>query len=270
MNLRIQKSTILSRALHKAAVIGFSAAMALSTLAISARADDLVINGSFEVTNSCNTSLGADSCVGSNGQLGYNIIATGWTTTGYNFIFASGTADNGGANGQYGALQLWGPNDGSSNGLPASSPDGGNFVGADGAYDVGAIQQTINGLTAGNSYTVGFWWAGAQQYNYTGINTEQFQVSLGSQTQSTAVLTNASQGFTGWQYQTFTFIADNTSDVLSFLAVGTPSGQPPFSLLDGVTLYASVPEPSSWILVLSVLGLAGGLRCFRSKKLAKS
>lgn len=161
---------------------------------------------------------------------------------------------------------LWGPNDGSDNGLPASSPDGGNFVGADGAYDVGAITQTINGLTAGDTYTVGFWWAGAQQSGFTGSNTEQWQVSLGSQTQSTSVVDNVSHGFTGWTYQTFTYTASSASEVLSFLAVGTPSGEPPFSLLDGVTLYASAPEPSSWILVLGAMGAAGGLRRLRPQR----
>jgi hypothetical protein len=111
----------------------------------SAKAD-LVANGGFESTTN-----GA-------GQLGFNTNAADWTVAagGYDFIFASGAADTTGAIGQYGALYLWGPNNGSANGMPASSPVGGNYVAADGAYDVGAISQTINGLTAGQHQTFNF------------------------------------------------------------------------------------------------------------------
>ncbi|HEY3847558.1 MAG TPA: hypothetical protein VGL95_10630 [Acetobacteraceae bacterium] len=149
-----------------------------------AQAVDLITNGGFE------------SLTNGPGQLGYTTNAAGWTTSGYNFVFASGTADTTGSTGSYGALILWGPADGSNNGLPASSPAGGNFVGADGAFEVGAITQVISGLTVGHQYAVSFWWAGAQQDGFTGTNTEQWDVSLGSETQDTAVLTNTSHGFT--------------------------------------------------------------------------
>jgi hypothetical protein len=238
--------------------LGFFVALAFALSALSAQAQDLVTNGSFEITSN------------GNGQLGYNTTATGWTTNGYNFIFAPGTADTTGAAGSDGTVRLWGPGDGSSNGLPATSPDGGNYVAADGAYEVGAIQQTINGLTPGDSYTVGFWWAGAQQDGFNGATTEQWQVSLGSQTQSTAIVNNPSHGFTGWTYQTFTYTAASSSEVLSFLAAGTPDGVPPFAVLDGVSLYASAPEPSSWMMVIGAVGLVGGVRRLRSKgKLAR-
>jgi hypothetical protein len=247
--------------LRKAALASF-AAIALSTLAVSARAD-LVINGGFESTTN------------GGGQMNGTITsATGWTNSGYNFIFTPGSADTTGVSSQYGAddLLLWGPNDGSANGLPATSPDGGNYVGADGAFMAGPLSQTINGLTAGDSYTVGFWWAGAQQHGFDGATTEQFQVSFGGQTQDTAVVDNASHGFTGWQYQTFKFTADGTSDVLSFLAVGTPisPSEPPFALLDGVSVNASTPEPGSILLGLSVLAGMGGMGFFRSKNRVKS
>ncbi len=252
MNFGTKKIATSVCALNKAAVAGLSA-MLLLTFAISAQAANLVTNGSFESTTN------------GNGQMGFNTDATDWTTTGYNFIFAPGTADTTGATGQFGNLQLWGPGNGSNNGLPATSPDGGNFVAADGAFDVGAITQTINGLTAGNTYTVGFWWAGAQQSGFDGDTTEQWQVSLGSQTQSTAVVNNVSHGFTGWMFQTFNFTADSSSDVLSFLAVGTPDGVPPFVLLDGVSLNAntSTPEPGTCLLVMG--GLLGGIGTLRSR-----
>jgi hypothetical protein len=280
MDFRSKKLTILRRSVRKASVIGFSA-VALSTFAISAQATTSFSNGSLEST----TAGGHGGIVDGGGQVSYNINVTDWTTTGYNFLFASGTADNEtGTNGSDGAIQLWGPGNGSSNGLPASSPDGGNYVAADGAYEVAPISQQISGLTPGADYTVGFDWAGAQQLNFTGATTEQWTVNLGDtdtfvanggdtggsftggQTQSTAVLDNLNHGFTGWVNQTFTFQADATSEWLSFLAVGTPTGEPPFVLLDGVSFDGTVPEPGTWILTLGALGLACGLGVVRSKK----
>ena len=132
----------------------------------------------------------------------------------------------------------------------------GNFIAADGAYQTGPISQTVNGLTTGKSYTVSFYFAGAQQYGFTGATTEQWLVSLGSQQLATAVLSDTSHGFTGWQYTSLTFTATATSEVLSFLAVGTPSGVPPFTLLDGVSMVAA-PEPgSAAMLVTGVLAIA--------------
>ncbi len=182
--------------------------------------------------------------------------AIGWTSgtpdsPGYNFLFSSGSADTSGSAG----LKLWGPNSGSNNGLPASSPDGGNFValGGDPNLVLQPIEQTITGLVSGDSYLVSFYWAGAQQAGAIGATTDQVQVGFGTETQSTAVVANASKGFTGWMAQSFTFTADSTSDVLSFFAVSTPAGLPPFVLLDGVSVTA-IPEPSS--LVILALGLA--------------
>jgi hypothetical protein len=198
--------------------------------ASSANADFLT-NGSFESTTN------------GPGKMGSTTNATGWITNGYNFIFASGGGDTNST------LQLWGPANGSNNGLTASSPDGGNYIGADGAYQVGAITQSITGLTVGQQYSVGFYYAGAQQDGFSGATTEQWLVSLGnSAQQATSILHDTNHGFTGWNHATFTFTADSTSDVLSFLASGTPDGEPPFSLLDGVT-FTAVPEPTSIVLM---------------------
>jgi hypothetical protein len=74
-------------------------------------------------------------------------------------------------------------------------------------------------------------------------------------------------GVLPWTKQTLTFTADSTSNVLSFLAVGTPNGAPPFSLLSSVSVTpASVPEP------FTIIGtIVGGTAAFRlRKKLAKS
>jgi Protein of unknown function (DUF642)/PEP-CTERM motif len=204
---------------------------------------DLVINGSFE-----STTAGI-------GQLGYNTDVTGWTSPApngsYNYVFSSPTDA---PTGQYGSLSLWN-NSTAGNGMTAS-PDGGNFVGMDGAFDVGPLSQTINGLTAGQAYSVSFYWAGAQQSGFNGPTSDNVTVSLGSQSFTTQTVSLPSHGFSGWVQQTFTFTADSTSDVLSFLAYGTPNGVPPFALLDGVSMVAvASPEPST--LLHAGLGMFG-------------
>jgi len=243
--------------LRKTVAVAASAA-ALLLLAAPAHASSLVMNGSFESTTN-----GA-------GQLGYNTNATGWTTTGYNFLYTPGTADtNSAAVGQYGINPLWGPGNGSNNGLPASSPDGGNFIAGDGDYDTGPISQTINGLTVGDTYNVSFYWAASQQYGYYGATQQYWAVSLGAQTIDTPTYDLSSQGFSGWMYQTDTFTATSSSEVLSFLAYGNVP-VPPFALLDGVTMNDSsspVPEPGT--LPLLFTGLMSGLGILRSKKWLK-
>jgi hypothetical protein len=222
----------------------------------------LVQNGGFETTTAGanpDTTLGA-------GQLGYNINATGWTTTAspttgpysYNFLFTSGSADTAGADGEFGVLTLYGPNNGTANGLPASSPVGGNYVGLDSdvQYDA-ALSQTITGLTVGQGYNLSFYWAGAQQTTYGGITTDTLAVTLGSQTQTTPTLTVANHGFDPWTEVTFNYTATSTAEVLSFLATGTPlmPNEPPFVLLDGVDLELDsppMPDTASTALLLNL------------------
>ena len=209
---------------------------------------NLVVNGDFEQT-SMTDSTGKFTPEHMNGS---NV--TGWTTSGYNFVFGANTATSVGSNGIYGQLYLYDGSAVTGGAVLGRSPTGGNFVGADGAFEVDAISQTLNGLTRGSNYAVSFNWAGAQQSGYNSPTTEQWQVSLGNETLSTAIASNLDHGFTGWMHQTLVFQATGASEVLAFLSNGTPTGEPPFALLDGVSA-TDVPEPAS----LAVLALGAGL-----------
>ena len=54
-----------------------------------------------------------------------------------------------------------------------------------------------------------------------------------------------------WTSQTLTLTADNTTDLLSFIAIGS-GGVPPQIFLDGVDMETSVPEPSALMLLAGV------------------
>jgi hypothetical protein len=241
----------------KPALLALFAAASLSAIA-STSATELITNGNFET--------------GDYGQIGWSgNTLQGWSSTGYNFLFNTSNDEANGTIGQYGAVRLWGKNNGGINDLVAS-PVGGNYVAADGAYSVAPLTQMVNGLTVGQQYNLSFYWAGAQQYGFSGTTTEQWKVTLGNETYSTAVKTDASHGFTGWTQELVTFTATSTSELLSFLAVGTPAGEPPFSLLDGVSMVAAqtpakVPEPGTLAIIGLGLGVMGfGVRRRKSKQ----
>jgi hypothetical protein len=217
---------------------------------------------------------------GTSNQLNYHVDggaavqqASGWTNgnsgsvPGYNFVFSGSTASGtsyGKAYGTGGSVYLWGTQNGVSNGI-TSSPDGGNFLGMDGVYQSAAVSQQLTGLTPGMNTKVYFYYAGAQQYAFDGPTTEGFKVSLSdgktTESHSTAMLSNSSHGFTGWNYTYLDFTATSTTETLSFLALGTPSGEPPFSLLDGISVVQVTPEPSSLALLgTGVLAMGGMIR----------
>jgi hypothetical protein len=262
-NMNTLKSGLLTTALCGIVSLG---------LTPMARAN-LVVNGGFETTSGGPVS--PDLTPGS-GQLGYNITATGWTTPtpsaitapySYDFLFASGTADTTGAAGQYGTLTLYGPGNGHANGLPATSPTGGNYLGldADVAYDA-PVQQTVTGLTVGQTYALSFWWAGAQQTTFGGPTTDTLMATLGGVTQTTPTINVANQGYSPWTLVTFDYTATSASEVLSFLATGTPltPNEPPFVLLDGVDLESTTPDGGLTIALLggALVGLEGLRRKF--------
>ena len=234
-----------SPAMRKCVFLG-AALLTAFALEAPARANgiiNLVQNGSFETTTLSASGFFTTTDV------------SNWSTSSYTFLVFPNTAQTNIGN----SVKLY---PGITNTMPSTSPDGGNFVAADGAYQSGAISQQINGLMVGEFYTLNFYQAGAQQQGYNGATTDRFQVSLldaanHGQTFLSALMTNPSHDFQPWQLQTMTFQATSITETLSFLAVGTPTGVPPFSLLDGVSLTQQTPEPAGLAIVgLGLIGLA--------------
>ena len=206
------------------------AATSIPGLESRAEAGAILSNGSFESTTLTNS-----------GRFNTTDVAD-WSTSSYTFLVFPGTGQSG-IGGGVKLYQGFAPDL-----MPATSPDGGNFVAADGAYQTGKISQTMHGLVAGQKYNVTFYQAGAQQQGYNGNTTDRFEVFFGTQTKYSDLLTNPSHGFQPWEKQTLKFTATSTTEVLSFLAVGTPTGVPPFTLLDGVSVTAT-PEPACMGLI---------------------
>ncbi len=227
-------------------------AVAILAIAVPARATTSFANGSFENVGSATASFSIDNPTG----------LPDWTATPSGnkildcLIFVSDSTNLCGTVAFGGGMKFWVN--------PGASPDGGNFVGIDGSSSFSTpLDQTVTGLVVGQDYNVTFYQAAAQQYGFTGATTEQWQVSLGATSQLSTLMLNANHGDVGWMPQSMTFTSTATSEVLSFLALGTPSGEPPFVLLDGVAL-APVPEPGTYVL----MGF-GGLGLVIARKLGK-
>jgi hypothetical protein len=235
----------------KSVLLSLSTVVALSA-GVAHASTNLVTNGSFETTTNGSNKQLEKTATGASDRT----TISGWTSSevggdsgGYNFVLDSKTAATT-------SSVLW--LSGTDNGYSAS-PDSGNFFASDKMYYPGTLSQTISGLTVGTSYTLTFDYALAQQTGYTGGNTGTWAVSFGDVTQNTSVLSIAEAAFSGWKAATMTFTATGTSELLSFLSAGTPTGAPPFMLLDGVSMVAAVPEPSTWAMMLGGIGLVGWL-----------
>ena len=257
---------------------GAAAAVAFFAATSSGAVTNLVVNGDFE-QSSC-----AVSCVGTNTVF---TGATGWKGSGFGGVFVPdipGAANLGRSTGWKNSF--WGPGRGVANGFQ-NSPTGGNFIAGDADTKIAFRLSQLVPLTAGQRYRLQFDWAAGQAYTFNGATTERLEVrvydgqsflrGLGSgaknpQTLALNYFTNTvqtpSHGFNGWFHEDVTFTA-NGNNVLEFFSQGTPSGLPPFTMLDGVSITAAVPEPASWAMLIAGFGIVGGvLRRRRSQPVA--
>jgi hypothetical protein len=169
-----------------------------------------------------------------------------------------------------------------------------NFIGTDPKYEAGAytLAQAITGLTNGATYIVTFYAAAGQQQGFVGNSTDSWTVGLGASAgaagttadQTTATInlpdscdplggpsfpTGCGGGFSGWVAESMQFVAGVTN-VLWFLGNSTAAtSQPPFVLLDGVTLSqtTTVPEPPAYgMLLVGLLGVLGVRRAWRLRR----
>jgi hypothetical protein len=254
--------------------IGLAAVAVSIATAQSARAVNFVLNGGFVPV------AGSPPA----NDIRYGVVIPNWTSSGYNFLYKDGLNATGGN-----TLRLYSP------GQVVNSADGsGWFIGADGGIYQGTISQQLRGLTVGTRYDVSFYQAAGQQQNYGGDTNNVWAVNLGGTFTYTGLLsayyapnTNPFNGgvtqystpmfhasrdpVSAWQKQTLTFTATSTNPLLSFLAQGSPSGVPPFSLISGVAVEpspistTSVPEPFTMIGTL-----IGGTVALRLRKKLKS
>ncbi len=229
-----------------------AAALAVAVaIATPATAASPVVNGSFE------TFTGP-----SNNQQLTNTNAPPWTTTsGATSVITLSQAVNGFSEGVGNSVSFWRSGNGGS-GTITASPDGGNFLASDGPYLSGATSQVLVGLVSGAVYQISFYQAAAQQYGYGDTTTwtsDYWQVSLGSSTQNSNVMNVAPRSFYGWVQQQLYFTATAATMTLSFLAKGSPAGQPPYALLDGVVM-TQVPEPATGLLLFPGIVALAGLR----------
>lgn len=221
---------------------------------------NLVSNGGFE-----QTSNGAD-------KMTYlSTTPTGWSLTPinqnnvqwgiagtYSFVMTSPTATVNAPIG--GAFSMV---------AGTNSPDGGNLFAATsqiGSSGQQQLSQTITGLTVGNEYTLSFYEGLGQRSGYTGATSGSWDVTFAGQTYTSPTVNTPSGGFSGWTQRSTKFVAGSASEVLMFVFNGSPSGNYPVGVLDGVWFGeqspAAVPEidPASCgsvlSLVLGALGLA--------------
>ena len=161
-----------------------------------------------------------------------------------------------------GNVCLWGPNNAAT--FPVS-PVGGKFVAldADPQYR-NPLTQTVSNLTIGDNYVLSFFWGGAQYSTRVGPTTENLQISFGGDTAVTPTISAyplLQSSFRLVRSYTKDFTATSTTQVLSFLADGTPLNEPPVVVLDGVsltdttTMQNSTPEPGYFALM--IVGLVG-------------
>jgi hypothetical protein len=249
---------------------------------------DLIINGSFE---SSGYTPGVTQPITNPGVppndhgkiTGWSVSGAGSTSNFWNAVYIYDNPIAGAApNPMPASYRTCAPSAGFQAGAQCSNPDGpGYFVNLDG--DPGfptAISQTIAPtLLNGKTYRLTFNWSAVERIDASGPTSDEFlTVSLGNILQfdtqnyfpgpsSGPIPPNCplptclpSQGFSGWFTTVFDFQGDGSANnILSFLANGNPSGIPPTVNLDGVSL-VMLPEPSSWVIATTGIGLMAAMR----------
>ena len=256
-----------------------AAGFALATIATIACAAaparaDVIQNGNFSQTTATTTYNGATV-----GTETTNSNLTGWQFTncsssncGFSFLATGNLATNGFYDAEDGHESFAGTS-------PGPIPGSGNAFMSDASYETQAIYQAVSGLNVGDTYTLKFTQASFEQAGYTGGFTGSWAVGLGNGsytaanygTQQSSTMTVASGGASGWAQQTMTFVANATSETLFFFATASSGANPPFLLLDGVSLNdtsvapsAAVPEPAT--LALTAIGLLGTMVVARRRR----
>lgn len=269
--------------LSLARVFAIAATIAGVSAASTAQAQNVITNGSFE--NFAGANLSSQQLLQTGGT---GTAYSGWaTTSGYGFIVTPSQAI-GGFNGPAGSVQLWSPsvgavsgNGGSGSVAITSSPDGGSFFTMDPTYPTttGVLTQSLTGLIVGSTYTLSFYQAAGQQKGFDAFsgftNTWNVKITDSNNTvdlnQNAPSLTVANHAFSGWTQVTMSVIATTASMTLQFFASSSVgSGQPPFAMLDGISMTknasAAVPEPTAMLLLGSAVAGLFGARRIRARR----
>lgn len=253
----------------------------------AAGAANLITNGDFSATS---LTAGQISNLVANNYSGvefgagqgyvYGNVVTGWQSNGANafnlWFFGDGSEKTKDADTYY-SLPHGEAGQRPNSKYTGVSPNGGAFVVLDGDPGFnGALTQTVTGLVVGKQYNLSFYWSAGELADRKGYISDRLDVSFGGDNQTTGDWfnstpytnnpTNADGDFEGWTKIDMIFTAHTTSQVLSFLSVGTPAANlPPVAFLDGVSL-SMVPEPAVWGLML--LGFAGVGAAIRRRRVA--